>query len=57
MAAVTMVQFKMLRELEKVHSKLITLNFRRTGFDFCRYLLGRVPWHKALEGRRAEESW
>ncbi|KFW68190.1 hypothetical protein AS28_13777, partial [Pygoscelis adeliae] len=39
------------------HSKLTTLDFRRADFGLFRNLLGRVPWHKALEGRGAQESW
>ncbi|KFV04324.1 hypothetical protein N340_00281, partial [Tauraco erythrolophus] len=34
-----------------------TLDFRRAGFGLFEDLLGRVPWHKPLEGRGAQESW
>jgi len=53
LAAVTMVKFKILRAARRVHSKLITLDFRRTGFGLWRDLLGKVAWDKALEGRGA----
>ena len=52
-----MVGFKILRAVRKVHSKLTTLDFRRADFGLFRGLLGRVRWDKALEGRRAQESW
>ena len=52
-----MVEFKILRVLKRVHSKLATQNFRRADFELFRELLGRVTWEKALEERRAQESW
>ncbi|KAK4832375.1 hypothetical protein QYF61_022230 [Mycteria americana] len=51
------VEFKILRALRRVHSKLTALGFRRADFGLFRDLLGRVPWDKALEGRGAQESW
>ncbi|KAM6092638.1 uncharacterized protein LJ206_005604 [Theristicus caerulescens] len=51
------VEFKILRALRRVHSKLNTLDFRRADFGLFRDLFGRVPWDKALEGRGAQESW
>ncbi|PKU41633.1 rna-directed dna polymerase from mobile element jockey-like protein [Limosa lapponica baueri] len=32
-------------------------DFRRADFGLLRYLLGRVMWEKALEGRGVQESW
>jgi len=52
-----MAEFKILRAVRRVRSKLTTLDFRRTDFGLLRDLLGRIPWHKALEGRGAQESW
>ena len=52
-----MVEFKILRVSERVHSKLATLGFRRADLELFRELLGRVTWEKALEGREAQESW
>ena len=52
-----MVEFKILRAVRRVCSKLTTLRFRRADFGLFRDVLGRVPWEKALEGRRAQESW
>ncbi|GAB0181438.1 hypothetical protein GRJ2_000609100 [Grus japonensis] len=52
-----MVEFKILRAVRRVHSKLTTLDLRRADFGLFRDLLGRVPWDKALEGRGAQESW
>jgi len=48
-----MVEFKILRAVMRVHSKLTTLAFRRADFGLFRDLLGRVPWDKALEGSSA----
>ncbi|GAB0182327.1 hypothetical protein GRJ2_000698000 [Grus japonensis] len=47
-----MVEFKILRAERRAHSKLGTLDFRRADFGLFRDLLSRVPWDKALEGRR-----
>ncbi|GAB0184760.1 hypothetical protein GRJ2_000941300 [Grus japonensis] len=51
------VEFKILRAMRRVHSKLTTLDFRRADFGLFRHLLGRLPWDKALEGRGAQDSW
>lgn len=47
-----MVELKILKAASRVHSKLPTLGFRREDFGLSRDLLGRVPWHKVLEGPR-----
>ncbi|GAB0187153.1 hypothetical protein GRJ2_001180600 [Grus japonensis] len=52
-----MMEFKILRAVRRAHSKLTTLDFRRTDFGLFRDLLGRVPWDKALDGRGAQDSW
>ena len=44
-----MLAFKILRMSKRVHSKLATLDLRRTDFDLLRELLGRVMWDEALE--------
>ena len=49
-----MVEFKILRAVRRAHSRLATLDFRRTDFGLFRDLLGRVPWDEALEGRGAQ---
>ncbi|GAB0186145.1 mitochondrial enolase superfamily member 1 [Grus japonensis] len=51
-----MVEFKILREARRAHSKLTTLDFRRADFGLFRDLLGRLQWDKALEGRGSQES-
>ena len=51
-----MVEFKNLRAVRGVHSKVTTTDFRRADFGLFRDLLGRVAWDKALEGRGAQES-
>lgn len=50
-----MSEFKMLKTVRRVLSKLVTLNFRRANFGLSR--LDRIAWNKALEGRRAQASW
>jgi len=45
-----MEEFQLLRSARRVHSILITLDFRRAESGLSRYLLGRVSWDKALEG-------
>lgn len=52
-----MVEVKILREARTVHNKLSNLNFRRSDFGLFRKLFGRVLGDKALERRRAQESW
>ncbi|GAB0187151.1 hypothetical protein GRJ2_001180400 [Grus japonensis] len=47
-----MMEFKILRAARKVHSKLTTLDFGRADFGLFRDVPGRVPWDRALEGRR-----
>lgn len=41
----------------KVLRKLATLDVRRASFGLLRDLPHRVSWDKALEGRRAKQSW
>jgi len=52
-----MVEFKILRAVRRMRSKLATLDFRRADFGLFRDLLGRIQWDKALEGRGTQESW
>ncbi|GAB0182749.1 hypothetical protein GRJ2_000740200 [Grus japonensis] len=52
-----MVEFKILRAARRAHSKITALDFRRAAFGLFRDLHGRVPGHKALGGRGAQESW
>lgn len=46
-----MVEFKILRAVRKMHSKLTTLDFRRADFGPFRDLLDRVLLNKAQERR------
>lgn len=43
-----MDEYKILRAVMRAH---------RADLGLFRILLGRVPWNKALEGRRAQETW
>lgn len=52
-----MVDFKILGAKRRLHSKLTALDCRRADFDLFSYLLARVSWDKALNGRGAQESW
>jgi len=52
-----MVECTILRAARRAYSKLTTRNIRRADFGLFSDLLGRVPWDKALEGRRAQKSW
>ena len=51
------VEFKILRAARRVRKKFATLDFRRADFCLLRDRLGRIPWDKAPEGRKAQESW
>lgn len=55
--AVAMVEFRILRRMRRVKSKLSTLEFRRADFGLFKGLLGSILRDKALEVRRAQESW
>lgn len=52
-----LVAFRMFRAARRTHSKLITLDIRRTDFVLFGDLLCRVPWEKDLKGRGVQESW
>ena len=52
-----MVEFKILRAARRPHNKLNSFDFMRADFGLFGDLLGRVPGHKALEGRGAQENW
>ena len=45
------MEFKVLRALKKLCSKLATLYFTKADFELFKELLGRVMWEEALEGR------
>lgn len=44
-------------DMQQAHCKLSSLDFRRANFGLFKDLTGRVPWHKALEGRGGQEYW
>ncbi|GAB0182044.1 mitochondrial enolase superfamily member 1 [Grus japonensis] len=50
------VEFRILRAVRRAHSKLTALDFRRADFGLFRDLLGRIPWDKALEGKRGSRK-
>ena len=51
-----MEEFKILRAAMKAHSKLTTLDFRRTDFGLSRDLRSRLPWDKDRH-YKAQETW
>lgn len=55
--AAAMVEFRILRRMRRVKNKLSTLEFRRADFGLFKGLLGSILRDKALEVRRAQESW
>ncbi|GAB0186577.1 hypothetical protein GRJ2_001123000 [Grus japonensis] len=46
------VEFKIHKAVRRAHSKLTTVDFRRADSGLFRDLFGRVPWDKALGGKR-----
>ncbi|PKU30113.1 glycerol kinase [Limosa lapponica baueri] len=52
-----MVEFKILKAVRRMHSKLTALDFRRADFGPFRDLFCRVPFDKSLESGGAQESW
>lgn len=50
------VEFKILRGMIKINSRITTLDFRRAGFGLFRDQLGRIPQEVALEGKGTQES-
>ncbi|GAB0208992.1 mitochondrial enolase superfamily member 1 [Grus japonensis] len=52
-----MVEFRILHGRSRAISRTTTLDFRRANFGLFKDLLGRIPWVKVLEGKRAQESW
>lgn len=47
------VKVEILMAMMRSCRKLVTLDLRRTNFDFFKGLLGEVSWEEALEGRGA----
>jgi len=52
-----LVEFTVLRDMEKVRSIVRTLNFRKAGFQLFKELVSRTPWEMVLKDRGAEQSW
>lgn len=57
LAAVTIMEFKIIKAVRRAPPKLTTMDFRREVFCLFGDLLGKVPWDKALEGRGTQEIW
>lgn len=51
-----LVEFGFCRAVRRAHSRLATLDFRRSRLDLFRDHLGRVPRDRVLEGRGAQEN-
>lgn len=52
-----MAEFRLLRAVRKMHSKLTILDLRKADYGLFRDLLGGVLWNKTLEGRGVQGSW
>ena len=51
------VEFRILRGVRRVISRIKTLDLRTTKFALFKELLGGIPWARALEGRGVHECW
>jgi len=52
-----MVEFCILHGGSRAISRMKNLDFRGANFGLFKDLLGEIPWVRALEGRRVQESW
>ncbi|KAJ7403658.1 glycerol kinase [Willisornis vidua] len=52
-----MEEFRILKAVRRMHSKLANLDFRRADFGLIKDLLGTVPGDKALQGKEVQGSW
>ena len=51
------VEFRILRGVRRVISRIKTLDLRTTKFALFKELLGGISWTRALEGRGVRECW
>jgi len=51
-----MVEFRILRGGSRAISRITALDFKRANFGLFKDLLGGIPWIRALEGNRVQES-
>ncbi|KAK4824408.1 hypothetical protein QYF61_014719 [Mycteria americana] len=49
--------FAVLRDMDRVKSKVRTLNFKTAKFQLFKELVNRTPWETALRDKGAEQSW
>lgn len=52
-----MVEFRILGGGSRTISKTKTMDFSRANSGLFKVLLGRIPWVRALEGSKFQESW
>jgi len=52
-----LVEFTVLRDMEKFSSIVMTLNFQKANFQLCKKLTSRTPWETVLRNRGAEHIW
>jgi len=52
-----LVEFTVLRDMEKSRSIVRTLNFRKANIQLFKELVSRTPWEIVLRDRGAEQSW
>jgi len=51
-----LVEFILLRDMEKARSIVRTLNFSKANFQLFKELVRRTPWETILKDRGAEQS-
>ena len=52
-----MVDFILLRDIEKEKSKIRKLNFRKVKFQLFKELVKKIAWESVLRDKGAEQNW
>jgi len=52
-----LVEFTVLRDMQKSRSVVRTLNFRKANFQLFKKLVSRTPWETVLRNRGPKQSW
>lgn len=50
------MEFKTLRKMSNIKSRITTLEFKRADWNLFRELIDRIPLDAALKGKEAQES-
>mgnify|MGYP001852445084 CR=1 FL=1 len=51
------VEFSVVGQVRRGLSKTATSDFWMANFELVRTLVGRVPWHSILKGKKVQEGW